>query len=63
MGYFCESLDKMDAIGNDPVRQARKERKRNKMEDIRDQGGWRKLAFEKREEKRNQKRKGVDNVG
>lgn len=55
MGYFCESLDIMDAIENDPVRQARKERKRKKMEEVRAQGGWRKIAYLKRKEKREAK--------
>lgn len=57
MGYFCESLDIMDALENDPVRQARKERKRKKMEETRAQGGWKKLAHLKRKEKR-----GLQNV-
>ena len=55
MSYFCESLDAMDAIENDPVLEARKERKRKKMEEIRAQGGWKKLAFLKRKVKRDTK--------
>ena len=55
MSYFCESLDIMDAIENDPVRNARKERKRKKAEEVRAAGGWRKLAYLKRKAKRDEK--------
>ena len=55
MSYFCESLDTMDAIENDPTKQARKKRKLKKMEEVKSRGGWRKLAYLKRKEKREAK--------